>query len=409
MNSNLDIIYFTLFPWENAYSSVSLSFTREFSKNNRVFYINKPWSLKDFWEERKTPLAKERKSDLFANRVRYETISELPDNVIGVNPPLNLPINFLPDGSLYKQLRAYNNRVIVNTVKQVIKDFKIKDYIYVNCFNPYCAGVIPKSLNPKLNIYQCIDDMKEEPYTARHGARIEEQVISEADMVFVTSRNLHRLKSPLNPNTHILHNAADLSIFREAIEKDFERPTELKGLKGRIIGFTGNMDPNRVDYKLLKRIAETHTDKHLVLVGPINNAEYKTVGLDKLPNVIMTGGKHIRELPKYLQYFDVTIIPFKQNTLTASIYPLKINEYLATGKPVVSTDFSEDIRGFSNEIYLAKDDTDFQNLISKAIAEDSTDKINQRVAKASQNTWTERVKRFWDLVDQTLATKELTY
>ncbi len=406
MNSNLDIIYFTLFPWENTYSSVSLSFTREFSKHNRVFYINKPWSVKDFWEERKSPLAKERRADLFSNRLRYESIKELPDNVIAVHPPLSIPINFLPQGSFYDYLKAYNHHLVVNTIKQVIKDFKIRDYIYLNCFNPYGGGVLPKALNPKLNIYQCIDDMREETYTARHGARIEDEVIKNADLVFVTSKNLHRLKSPINPNTHILHNAADLNIFSEAVEKEFEKPEELKGLKGRIIGFTGNMDPHRVDYELLKKIAKRHPEKNLVLVGPINSEKYKTVGLDKMPNVIMTGGKHIRELPKYLQFFDVTIIPFLKNTLTASIYPLKINEYLATGKPVVSTDFSEDIRDFRDVIYLSKNREEFINLINKAIGEDSVDRMDARIKKASENTWTKRVEQFWEIVNEQLAVKE---
>lgn len=362
-----------------------------------------PWSVKDFWTNRNTELAKERRGDLFRNKMRYERIEELPENVIAVHPPLTIPINFLPNSGLYKNLRKYNHRVVVETVRQVIKDYDIKDFIYLNCFNPYCGGTLPKELNPKLNIYQCIDDMTQEAYTARHGARVEDEVIAEADLVFVTSKNLKRLKKPVNPNTHIIHNAADLSIFSEALEKEFIRPKEIQNVKGRMIGFTGNMDPNRVDYPLLKKIAERHPDKTLVLVGPVNSDELKTVGLDKLPNVILTGGKHIRELPKYLQHFDVTIIPFRKNVLTASIYPLKINEYLAAGKAVVSTDFSEDIRGFSDVIYLGRNDDEFLNLIDKAIGENSDERIEKRAIVASQNTWTARVERFWEIVEKQLA------
>ncbi|RMG81535.1 MAG: glycosyltransferase family 1 protein, partial [Bacteroidetes bacterium] len=392
-------------PWENAYSSVSLSFTREFSKNNRVFYINMPWSVKDFWNHKNEPLAKARRPFLLKNKMRYERIEELPDQVVAVHPPLTIPVNFLPNGALYKTLRAYNDRLIVRTIEKVIADYNIKDYIYLNCYNPYCAGTLPKRLKPLLNIYQCIDDMTQEAYTARHGARLEEEVIAAADLVFVTSKNLHRLKSPLNPHTHILHNAADLSIFSEAREKSLPRPPEIAHVRGKMIGFTGNMDPNRVDYSLLKKIACRHTDKTLVLVGPINNEEYKTVGLDQLPNVIMTGGKHIRELPAFLQHFDVTIIPFRKNTLTASIYPLKINEYLATGKPVVSTDFSEDIRGFGDVIYLAPDDDAFLHEIDRAIVEDNTERAGNRVTKAAENTWTERVRQFWEIVEARLEMK----
>lgn len=85
--------------------------------------------------------------------------------------------------------------------------------------------------------------------------------------------------------------------------------------------------------------------------------------------------------------------------MTASIYPLKINEYLAAGKPVVSTNFSEDIRDFSDVIYLAENDEGFMNELNKAIGENDEIKIEERALKASENTWTQRVKRFWEIVE----------
>lgn len=405
MNPDIDIIYYTLFPWENAYSSVSLSFTREFCKNNRVFYINKPYSIKDYWGVRKTELAKERQSDLFKNRMRYEEIKELPDNVVAVHPPLTVPINFLSDGMMYRKLAEKNNQVVVDTVRQVVKDYKLKNYIYLNCYNPYHGALMPPDMGQMLNIYQCIDDMMEEPYTAKHGARLEDEVIAKADMVTCTSHQLHNLKSPLNSNTHIIHNAVDLNIFNKALEEKYPVPEEMKHIKTKTIGFTGNLDPNRIDYALIRKVAEKHSDKTVVLVGPVNSDEFAKNGLDKQKNIISTGPKHIRELPKYLQHFDCVLIPFKLNTLCASIYPLKINEYLAAGKAVISTNFSVDIRGFSDVIYLGKNETEFMQLIDKAIAENSEEKIAERVAKAKQNTWTARVEQFWKVVNATLEKK----
>lgn len=401
MHSDLDIIYFTLFPWENAYSSVSLSFTREFVKHNRVFYINHPYTVKDFVKGWKQPLVKARKTDMLLNRMRYETIPELPD-VVAVQPPLTLPINWLGPGKLYDRLFEVNNQIILKTIKQVIKDYNLKNFIYLNCFNPYYAGALPKEFGAKLSMYQCIDDMTEEAYTAKHGARVEEEAIRNSDVAFVTSRNLHKLKKHLNPNLSILHNAVDISIFEKALERPLPRPKELEGAKGKIIGFTGNINEYRLDYPLFKMIAEQHPDKTLVLVGPLNSDCYKEYGLDKMPNLILTGGKHIRELPAFLQHFDVTIIPFLKNKLTASIYPLKINEYLAAGKPVVATNFSEDIRSFADVVYIAENEKAFVQAINRAIAENSAELIEQRVLTAKQNTWTERVKQFWEIVDKHL-------
>ena len=405
MRPDIDIIYFTLFPWDNAYSSVSLSFTREYAKNNRVFYINHPYTIKDFMKGWKQPMVKERRRDMLLNRMRYETIPGLP-NAVGVHPPLTFPINWMSEGRSYERFYEMNNRIILNTIKQVIKDYNLTNYIYLNCFNPYYAGVLPREeFSPLLNIYTCIDDMREEAYTAKHGARLEEKALAEADLSFVTSHNLLRLKKHLNPNMHILHNAVDITIFKKALEGPLPRPKELEGLKGKIIGFTGNVNEYRLNYPLFKKVAEQHPDKNLVIVGPLNSNDYIEFGLDKMPNVIFTGGKHITELPAFLQHFDVAIIPFLLNKLTASIYPLKINEYLAAGKPVVATNFSEDIRSFANDVYLAKDENEFVNLINLAIAEDSPEKALQRNATACSNTWEERVREFWEIVEKTLDKK----
>ncbi|MEM9991350.1 MAG: glycosyltransferase, partial [Bacteroidota bacterium] len=247
-------------------------------------------------------------------------------------------------------------------------------------------------------------DMEQEVYTAKHWAGLEDKVIQNADVTLVTSRQLRELKVKHNPNTYILHNAVDKTIFKRAISERHARPSEIAHIQTPIIGFTGNMDASRMDYQLLKMIALHHQDKTLVLVGPVNSAEFYDLGLDKMPNVITTGSKNINDLPKYLQHFDCTIIPFLCNTLTASIYPLKINEYLFSGKPVISTSFSVDIRSFGEVIYLANDHAHFNQLIEQALAEDDLQRKDARIAVARTNTWEHRVKEFWQIVEQHLIT-----
>ena len=97
---------------------------------------------------------------------------------------------------------------------------------------------------------------------------------------------------------------------------------------------------------------------------------------------------------------DLVIIPYKRNTLTKSIYPLKINEYLGAGKPVVSTHFSEDIFSFNDVAYIAEDHDQFISLIDKAIEEDTESKKLERVKRAEENTWSARVEQFWKYFEQ---------
>jgi len=210
---------------------------------------------------------------------------------------------------------------------------------------------------------------------------------------------LRRLKLKHSDRVYLHPNAADFSSFQRALSEKFPRPVELIPAEGKkIIGYTGNIE-SRIDYQLLKAIIEYHPDKMIVMVGPVTTPEHKTVDLTGFPNVIMTGSKRIDELPAYLQYFDCALIPFKKNTLTRSIYPLKINEYLAAGRPVVATDFSEDIRSFEHVIYIGHDRGEFVQLIDQAIQENDQEKIHARTAVANTNTWTARVEQFWEILE----------
>lgn len=402
---NIDIIYFTLFPWDHPYSSVSFSLAKEFMKNNRVFYVNPPYSYRDFLTSFQKKETKDRMSDLLMRRMRYEMPHQLlnsqyKDRFQAVMPPMVPPINFLNPGAIYDKMRKRNNKKVLKTIQQVIKDNGIKDYIYINCYNPFYAEILPREhFNPMLNIYQCIDDISQNNYTVRHGLELEKQAVQKADVTTVTSTELKNIWRKDAQEIHLVPNAADIDLFKKTLNQKYERPDEIKNVKGKIIGFVGNLDDVRIDYPLIKKVAEKHSDKTILLVGPVNSPDVASLKIDKMPNVIMTGSKDINDLPPYLQYFDVAMIPFKLNKLTKSIYPLKINEYLAAGRAVVATNFSADIRSFEEVIDIARSQDQFVQLIDKAIAENGEDKVAQRVAVANSNTWTNRVAQIWSIVE----------
>ena len=394
-----DIIMMAIFRWDGPYSSTSISLAKEFSKGSRIFYINHPYSWKDYLQLPKAAHLDERKADLRKGQVRYEKDEKLSDNFTSVIPPLTVPINTVPKGGFYNWLAKNNNAKVVYTIRQVIKDFDIKEYIFVNCFDPFYATTLPEDIKPTLHIYQSVDDISQSDYIARHGVYLENQAIQKADLTLTTSSELFRIKSAFTKQIHILNNAADITGFQRALTVDYDRPEELREIKTPIIGYIGNLDEIRVDYHLLKRVATEHPNKKLVLIGPINNTIYKEIGLDKMPNVVFLGKKNIDDLPAYLKYFDCAIIPFACNQLTRSIYPLKINEYLAAGKAVVSTAFSEDIRGFSDSIFLSENETEFVKNIGAAVESNTPENIAARVQVAGTNTWANRVEQFWQIVN----------
>jgi glycosyltransferase involved in cell wall biosynthesis len=155
----------------------------------------------------------------------------------------------------------------------------------------------------------------------------------------------------------------------------------------------------RIDYDLLKKIALRFPEKTLLLIGPVNSPEPAEIGLDKLPNVVFTGSRNLEDLPPLLQHMDCALIPFLCNPLTFSIYPLKINEYLAAGKPVVSTGFSDDIRTFAHSAYLAENHEEFLQKIETALSENDPTLVKLRTEIALSNSWEARIKQLWTVVN----------
>ena len=398
-----DIVMLALPRWDGPYSSTAYSLAKALSKHVRVFYVDNPVTVKEYFVKRNTEQIKFRK-----NALLYGTdIFSMPDpehpNLFTVTPRLTLPINWLTAGFIYDSLSKVNDAIVSEAINKIIKSFAIKKYVLVNSFNPLFGRYPALNIKPVLTVYQSVDDISQSPYMDKHGPRLENEAIQKADFTIVTSTELKRLKSEHSPNVYLLPNAANVNLFQRAAKDELPVPAEIDKLPRdkKVICYTGNIC-HRLDYTLLAKIANNHSDKILLMVGPFANLNYKTAGLDKLPNVVFTGRKKIEELPAYLRYSDCCIIPFLCNQLTKSIYPLKINEYLSAGKPVVTTNFSEDIVTFNEVANVAENHDEFLRQIDKAIYEDSPEKRHQRILVAANNNWEARAHHFIELTGEFL-------
>jgi hypothetical protein len=315
-------------------------------------------------------------------------------NLAGVTPKAVLPIYSLPEGSIYDMASHYNNNQLAGLVKRIIAKNKISDYIFINSFNPTYLSEIGRYLQPSLSVYHSRDAIEE---VKGHGLRKENECVQHYDMAMATSRQLCRNIAARNKRTvHYFPNGGDIELFKTAFEKQLPIPAELAEITTPIIGYTGAIC-QRIDYELLVKIAHENKDKTIVLVGPRQDKEFCSVNLDEIPNIVFTGPKKIEQLPAYLRYFDCTIIPFLKNNLTAGIYPLKINEYLGAGRSVVTTNFSEDLAGFKDHVYIATNHEGFLQLIKRALLNNNADKRRERMQAAAGNAWEHRVKLFWQL------------
>jgi teichuronic acid biosynthesis glycosyltransferase TuaH len=390
-----DIIMMALPRWDGPYSSTAYSLAKELSRHTRVFYVDNPFTIKEYYSKRNTPEMKRRKNALFMGTDIFSSPEEKYPNLFAVTPRITLPINWIPAGFVYDTMARVNDAAVASTLNHLLRIFNIKKYVLINSFNPLVGRFMSLKVKPLLTVYQSVDDISQAPYMGKHGRRLENEAIKKADFSIVTSSELQRLKSVYSKNVFLLPNAANVSLFQKALKEDLAVPAEIRQLAPgkKVICYTGNIC-QRLDYELLKKIAVAHSDKVLLMVGPLARNDYETSGLNKLPNVIFTGPKKIEELPGYLKYSHCSIIPFLCNQLTRSIYPLKINEYLSAGKPVVTTTFSTDILSFKGIAYLAENHEQFIQQIDKAIIEDSEGSRIERMVFSASNNWEARARHF---------------
>lgn len=311
------------------------------------------------------------------------------------------PINWLPQGRLYDFFSYQSDRVLWKSIHKALAQLDKKEFILLNAFNPLYLNTPTRESNLKAFVYQSQDNIRAlEQYLRKHGAAAEITAIKNADLSIATSKQLQKDLTELSGKTvEYLPNAADFGVFKKAYLEKREVPEDLKGISPPIIGYTGNIC-HRIDYKKIQAICLGHPEKNLVMVGPRNHAGYTDINLDAIPNIHFLGPKNLKQLPDYLAHFDVLILPFLSNEVTKSIYPLKINEYLASGKPIVATPFSEDIISFGDLISLKSDHQDFVEAIEAEWINDSPMKAQQRHKEAEKNTWDARAKHFWYLLEK---------
>lgn len=395
---NLPIFFISMSRWDGEVSSASLALAKVLSRNNPVFYIDYPYSWADVWRERNKPTVKKRLSALLWGKNYLVNIPEQSSNFVAVTPRPALPIYSLPAGKLYNFASDYNDRQLSKVIKRICREKGFKNYIFINSFNPNYLAKINKYLSPTLSIYHSRDAIEE---VEGHGLVKENTCVQHYDMAMATSKQLCRnISARNNKVVHYFPNGGDVHLFKKAFLEILPKPKELENIKTPIIGYTGAVC-QRIDYDLLVKIAEQNPDKTIVIVGPRKDKEFTKIRLDDYENIVFVSSKRIEELPAYLQYFDCTIIPFAKTNLTGGIYPLKINEYLAAGKIVITTNFSEDIASFENSIYLANDHEEFLNMTSKALPDDSLEKKYVRFEAARGNSWENRVILLWSLAWRT--------
>jgi glycosyltransferase involved in cell wall biosynthesis len=392
MLNNRNILCISGTEWNGNYIKAVVELMKVLSAKNNILFVENAYTYKDaiagVSDKDKIDFAK-----AFGLKSRIRTITT--DNGGTVNilfPPLVFPVNFLPEGALYKSLLHFNAWLLRRTVKKALKKLNMQhELINFTSFNPGMGLMTGRTFNEKTLIYHCYDEIKGAPYwLSKHGLRLEAGFMKMVDAVIVTSKGLYDSKKDLCKQCFIVKNAVKVDLFKKGFN-------QLPNPGKKVVGYVGTVD-DRSDYDLLHHLFTSMPDAEFVFVGRILSERGKAI-LSKYPNVKIEGPKMPEQLPPYLQTFSVGIIPFVKDDFTKGIYPMKINEYLAAGLPVVSTNFG-DIADFAGLIKITDDKEAFLQYVLSEIAGDTPEKRTARLKTAENNTWDKRAEELSNVIEQ---------
>jgi GT2 family glycosyltransferase/glycosyltransferase involved in cell wall biosynthesis len=359
--SKHDVVCFSIIDWESRWQRPQQLVSAFADEGHRVFFI--------------------RMSRFIApGGPRYE-IEELRDNVWSVTLATRL------HPSVYERVvDGVMASALADSLAALREDHGVQlatSLVQIPTWRPVAELVRDKFGWPV--VYDCMDEWSDFPGLSEAVDEAESAVVSAADVVIVSAQRLLEKWSSVNPNVVLARNAADFDRFVRA-----DQPVDLELRDVPVIGFFGAIAP-WFDVELLAEVAGARPDYEFVLVGPI---DVDVRPLRRLSNVHLLGQQPYADMPRYLARFDVCVIPFRVNDITAATDPVKFYEYISQGKPVVSTWLPE-LEAYREHLYLTTDRAEFLSSLDAAIAEDDSVSRTDRVALARVNDWQSR----YDLIE----------
>jgi UDP-galactopyranose mutase len=199
-----------------------------------------------------------------------------------------------------------------------------------------------RDIEADLTVFDAMDELSKFKFAPVHLLELEQELIDKADIVFTGGSSLYEAKKDRHANVHFFPSSVDRAHFAKARAELFD-PADQEDLPLPRLGFYGVID-ERFDTALLDEVARMRPGWSFVMVGPV--VKISEDDLPRRPNIHYLGSKTYDELPAYLSGWDVALMPFAMNESTQFISPTKTPEYLAGGKPVVSTPIRDVVRHY---------------------------------------------------------------
>jgi glycosyltransferase involved in cell wall biosynthesis len=370
--TSYSLVCFSHLRWNFVYQRPQHLLSR-FKRNYKIYYIEEPFydSAEDLLE-----------------------VSKPAENLSVVVP--HLKVGLTEEEGIARQ-------------KELLAAFFIENEITNYFFWYYTPMALPVSdhFNPLLIVYDCMDELSAFKFAPHALKDREKELFRKADLVFTGGYSLYEAKKHKHPDVHPFPSSIDSEHFFKARMYQFD-PSDQANIPHPRIGYFGVID-ERMDLTLIEGIARRKPEWHLIMVGPV--AKISTDSLPKLPNIHYLGMKSYDELPYYISGWDIAMLPFAHNEYTRYISPTKTPEYLAAGKPVISTPIIDVIRQYGRNglVNIAGTPEEFVRVASLELENNDRDEWLQQVQEyLSHNSWDKTWQRMMYLLTRKLNEKERT-
>lgn len=249
-------------------------------------------------------------------------------------------------------------------------------WLYTPMAAPFVAA-----LHPDLLVYDVMDELsafKGAPAALREQDRT---MLRTADVVFTGGVSMYRARLPYANNIHLFPSGVEIAHFARAAKRNMPQPPDLSNMAGPIIGYFGVID-ERMDMAALEALAASHPEWNIVMLGPV--VKIDPTELPQAANLHYLGMKDYQELPSYLAYFDVALVPFAINEATRYLSPTKTLEYLAAGKPVVAAPIADIVELYGDYVRIAETPQEYVSHTEAALAEIGAETPAERSTRAAR-------------------------
>lgn len=389
-----DFIITSLQTWDIEIGSTIKNTALEISKQNRVLYINTPMDLSIRLKGNKQSPSYIRRMAVIKEKAN--PLRQINENLWVLDCPFTLlSINNLPN-FLFNFFNKWNNRRLGEWIVKQSVMLGFKNYIHLIDTDIYRSRYLKEYIRPALSVYYRRDYIIGETYWRKHGTRLEPELAASADIVLANSSQFAVELKTYNSQTYPIETGVNLELYD--VKKTFITPADIKDIPHPIIGYMGTINSTRLDGDLLFNIISQCPQYSFVFTGPEDEG-YSKHRIHTLKNAYFLGQKNVQELPSYINAYDVCINPQIINDITDGNYPLKIDEYLAMGKPIVATSTHTMRDIFAAHTHLATNCNEWLAAIDIALTEiDNKDLAQQRVAFAQTHSWGHSVNKIYEIL-----------